>query len=349
MTRKVISLRPWRRRSSANQESPARIWATTGDGLRLAIHHVPPVSGRGPAVMLLHGMGSNRRAFHMPERSVARWLSARGFDCYVPELRGSGLSERRALNWDFDDHLEWDLPAVIDRILEASGEQELHWVGHSMGGHAALCYGILHPDAPIKSVVALGTALDYRIGASSFSMLLKAEVLLARLPAVPYGRLARIFAPLSGRLIPAPLDPFTAWKSNIDVDILRRSYAASFETVPMTLLRNLAQAFSHRGLRTRDWRTYFIDEADSFRFPLKLICGSRDATVSVAAVRDTAARLPGPVELRICGLEHGDTDEYGHWDLLVGKRADVEIWPEVASWVAAAAHESQRLALFGTA
>ena len=349
MPHNVISLRPWKRRLSAKAEPPECLWATTRDGLRLAIQHVPPASGRGPAVMLLHGMGSNRNAFHMPERSVARWLAARGFDCYVPELRGSGLSERRRLNWDFDDHLEWDIPAIIDTILETSGEDGLHWVGHSMGGYSLLCYGILHPDAPIKSAVALGTAIDYRIGGSSFAMLLKAQSLFARVPAVPYGRITRTLAPLSGRLVPAPLDVFTAWKSNIDPDILRRSYAVGFETIPMSLLTNLAQVFSHRGLRTRDWRTYFVDEAARFAFPLRLICGSRDKTISVAAVRDTAARLPGPVDLRICGLEYGDADEYGHWDLLVGKRADVEVWPDVASWVTAHVSQERRAERFGTA
>jgi pimeloyl-ACP methyl ester carboxylesterase len=349
MSSNVISLRQWKRWLGGSQKPPECLWAETKDRLKLAIHHVPPPHGRGPAVMLLHGMGSNRHAFHMPERSVARWLAARGFDCYVPELRGSGLSGGHGTSWDFEDHLELDLPALIDRILAASGETRLHWVGHSMGGHALLCYGVLHPEAPIASAVTLGTAIDYRIGSSSFSLLLKAQGIVDRLPVVPYGRITQLCAPLSGRLIPAPLDPFTAWKSNIDPEILRRSYVTSFETIPMSLLRNLAQVFSHRGLRTRDWRIYFVDDIDRFEFPIRLIAGSRDRTISVAAVRSTAERLPGKVDLRVCGLEHGDADEYGHWDLLVGRRADVEVWPEVATWMAAHARDDRRLVALGSA
>jgi hypothetical protein len=31
-----------------------------------------------------------------------------------------------------DDHLRKDVPAVLEYVLQATGAQQLHWIGHSM-------------------------------------------------------------------------------------------------------------------------------------------------------------------------------------------------------------------------
>ena len=103
--------------------------------------------------------------------------------------------------------------------------------------------------------------------------------------------------------------------------------------MPTTLLRSLATTFDERGLCNRDRTLHYLEHARSFRIPLRLVAGTVDAQVSVEAVERTAAQVGGPAEAVILGRRHGQLDDYGHWDLVLGKRAPSEVWPHVLSWL----------------
>ena len=68
-------------------------------------------------VILVHGFGQNRYAWHMPQRSMANYLAELGFDVFNVDLRGHGrsaeLGSRRSRG--VDDYIRGDLPAVIER------------------------------------------------------------------------------------------------------------------------------------------------------------------------------------------------------------------------------------------
>lgn len=306
---------------------------TTDDGLRLTLRRVPPAgqSRGGPPVMLLHGLAANHRAFHLRDRSLAAWLAMRGHDVWLPELRGHGDSDRPEQGWRLDDYLHRDLPLLLEAILAETGARHLHWVGHSMGGILLMGYGILNPDAPIASGLAIGSALDYTVGASGFERLLKLRPVIERLPTVPYGTLMHLLAPALGRG-PRPLEAFNVWPSNIEPEISRAIHARCFHGIPTSLLTSLATTFEPEGLRLESGFR-FVDHASRLSFPVRLLAGSRDAQVSVDAVRHTAGLLGVPTDVIVHGPERGDADHYGHWDLLVGQRAEDETWPSVARWL----------------
>src|SRR5579885_782730 len=102
-------------------------FARTADGWRLALHrHRPRRGGSGLPVILCPGYGCNRHFIDYDERySLARFLAARGFDAWVLELRGRGLSHpmpgcARPWRWTFDDLARVDGPAAIARVAEAT-------------------------------------------------------------------------------------------------------------------------------------------------------------------------------------------------------------------------------------
>lgn len=307
-----------------------RLEVVTTDGLNLAVHRV---KGDGPPILLLHGLGSNRHALHFPGRSLATWLSERGFDCYLAELRGAGDSERRAFDWDIDDYLRSDLPAIIEAILAHSGASSLSWIGHSMGGVLLYCYGIMYPDAPIARGVTVASALDYRVGKTGFKALLKLRRLIELLPVVPYGTFVHLCAPLMGRRFVNGIEAFNVWPSNIEGSMNRAMHAAVFHSIPVSLLVSLATMFEERGLCTREGDLHFVEQSDRFRVPSLLIGGSKDAQVSVDAIRATARLFGDSTRVRIFGKEYGEEDEYGHFDLLLGARAPSEVWPEIEAWL----------------
>ena|GEM_PF-2546231 len=143
----------------------------THDGQRLAITEVdrgaghPATSPRSPA-LLVHGFAQNRLAFTRgPLPSVLLDLGLRVF---IGELRGHGRSrpslaggtfERH--DWGMQDHLRYDLPALMTHVLRHTGAEKLHYMGHSMGG--LLGYAALASHPPFASFS--GWAAPLRLGA----------------------------------------------------------------------------------------------------------------------------------------------------------------------------------------
>lgn len=322
--------RPWSRFFPVTPQGET-LHALAADGVRLAVHRVPPPQGTGPAVVLCHGLSSNHRGLHFPGRSLAAWLAAHGYDVYLPDLRGSGASDRPE-SWELDDHVYRDLPAIQEAVLRHTGRDRLHWVGHSMGGVILFAHGITHPDAPIASAITIASALDYAEGESGYRYLLKVRALLEKLPGIPYGGAMHLLAPLLARW-PTGLETFQVWPSNIEPQLVRHLLAVGFHTVPIRLLESLATTFETRGLCDGRRAVFYLEKAERYRIPTLLLAGSRDRQVSVQAVHKTADLLGGESRVQIFGKDHGQPDEYGHWDLLLGRRAEQEVWPQVLGWL----------------
>src|SRR4051794_17661492 len=121
---------------------PEIVYAPTEDNWLLALHRYQPrkIRHKHP-VLLVHGLGANRLNFDLDDRySFARLLQACGFDTWIVELRGAGLTKppqgkkRWNYQWGFADYAERDIPCSIATVLELSKARSLHGVGHSMGG-----------------------------------------------------------------------------------------------------------------------------------------------------------------------------------------------------------------------
>lgn len=84
---------------------------------------------RGPPVILLHGSFSNRRFWYSPRAlGLGPYLARAGFDVWLPEMRGHGLSIRNDGYRDnrVADYARYDLPALASFIHEQCG-QPAHW------------------------------------------------------------------------------------------------------------------------------------------------------------------------------------------------------------------------------
>ncbi len=98
-------------------------YATTPDGWKIALEHVPPATGRTnkPPVILCHGLGYNGD-FWMLEREVnlAQYLSDRGFDVWLLSMRGSGKSSK----WVYKlAEVGMEAPGVVNGINDKNYTQ----------------------------------------------------------------------------------------------------------------------------------------------------------------------------------------------------------------------------------
>ncbi len=308
-----------------------RLTALTRDNVRLAVHRVFPKGNVRGAVVLMHGLGCNRYAFHFPGRSLAHYLAEAGWDCFVPELRGCGESDSPRGPTRLDDLLTYDVPAILETVKKASPGRPIHWVGHSLGGILLLAHLIHTEDTSIRSGVTLASALDYTQGPSSYSALAFGLPLVRPVPFVPWGLVTHVFSPVLGR-VPNPLERFNFAKGATEPAIVRALHANGFGRIPMSLFESLATAFETNGFRTQDGFR-FLEQAHRLKTPLLLVSGDEDKQINSAAVAHTAKALGQHAVYLPFGRAHGNAHAYGHFDLVLGRHAPDEVWPRIANWL----------------
>ncbi|XP_032517575.2 lipase 3-like [Danaus plexippus] len=112
------------------------------DGYILKLFHIPGNASR--PVLLMHGIIDSADTFIIRENSsLAIVLANAGYDVWVGNVRGNRYSRRHVFLdpdidkkfWDFSFHEYgfYDLPAIIDFVLDKTGEKSLSAIGHSLG------------------------------------------------------------------------------------------------------------------------------------------------------------------------------------------------------------------------
>lgn len=133
----------------------------TSDEYVLGVHRIaggplsPPARGK-PVAFLQHGMLSSSADYVLmgPQVSLGYMLSDLGYDVWMGNARGNRYSNTHLTKdnatedyWDFSWHEVgiYDLPAMIDYVLRETGQQRLHYIGHSQGTTA---YFVLISELP---------------------------------------------------------------------------------------------------------------------------------------------------------------------------------------------------------
>jgi pimeloyl-ACP methyl ester carboxylesterase len=312
----------------------------TEDGWRIALSRFLPEerSRKRHPVLLVHGLAANHLSFDLlPGRSPARWLCSQGYDVWAVDLRGHGLSEKPArggkrFDWSVDDYLERDLPAAIGLIRAKTSSEKLHWVGHSMGGILLFAYLGVGQRELLCSGTALGSSLDYSASASDFHFFARLRALARYLPQFPLGVLAASVAPATGYFA-NPVERFLYWPSNTEPRVARAIHSECFHATSPKVLHQLASCFDPGGLRSMASSREYLPLLREARVPVLGIAGNRDRQCAPPAVQGTLDLLGGEKRLVVFGKSHGQQDDYGHFDLLVGKRADLEVYPVLLDWL----------------
>ena len=93
-----------------------------------------------------------------PQRSLVRYLRARGFELYMVDWGRPGKYHNHlSLSSYFADYL----PKMLVQVRQHSGQQQLSLHGWSFGGLFSLCYTALGNDPDIRNLVLVGTPCDY--------------------------------------------------------------------------------------------------------------------------------------------------------------------------------------------
>ncbi|MFO0600833.1 MAG: alpha/beta hydrolase [Myxococcaceae bacterium] len=318
-------------------DRPQRIDVTTRDGWTVAAWFRPASQRRyGLPVVLCHGLANNHAFMEFRgEQNLAKFLSELGFDCYSVDLRGvGGTSAPNEGPYDvsFDDHVQEDLPALVDAICAHAGSEQVVWVGHSLGGLVALAAASTSLKGRIAALVTMGSPVFFR-----FPRALVWLIKLARSAAV-WGRfetrMLGLIVPLVGRT-PAPrIAHATANLDNLSGDDQRLLVANVFAPMWKSVLGQLQDWIAHDVFRSRDRSVDYREGVRALSIPVLVIGGTVDHLAPPeASCRYFDLLTSSKKQLALFGREHGHASDYGHGDLVVGRRARDEVYPVVKQFL----------------
>jgi predicted alpha/beta hydrolase len=113
-------------------------------------------------VLMIHGSIENGKIFYSSSgKGLAPYLAKNGYDVFVVDLRGRGLSTpsiSKHSKHGLSEILHDDFPAYIHKIKEIKGNVPQHWIAHSWGGVMMLAYLAKYfGSVRVASMVFFGT------------------------------------------------------------------------------------------------------------------------------------------------------------------------------------------------
>ncbi|GBF91868.1 hypothetical protein Rsub_04973 [Raphidocelis subcapitata] len=317
----------------------------TSDGWTLHVVHTvdegaPEGKRRRHPVLLCPGLASSGVGTFdlMPQVSIVDFLASEGWDVWCVCLRGNGASDKRSAidldSWTIDDHMFQDVPAVLAHILERTGGTQVHWIGHSMGG--MLGCGLLSQgdssrySESLRSLVMYGSGC---FGDGSWHSLLKRIVLPVTALGFPADLACQGLSLLTDK--PAALSVFETlfyWFPNVDKPVRKRLLQSCFNYIPTTLTGQFLDSHDGPDGLTNVRHTFKYADPEVLAdtaVPVLAINGDWDLFCPAPGGKKTADLFGGPKKALCIGTKHGHSSHYGHFDVVVGKRAREEVWPHV--------------------
>ena len=343
----------------------------TADGWTLvALRYRPTASPRPGAatmpVILCHGLTYNARFWDLdPSCSFAEYLAAQGFDVWVVNLRGCGLSQKwvwsledapeafigglirrsthgkygstgyasidpKYANWSMDDHVAYDVPALVSLVRGKTGAPEVAWVGHSMGGIVALAHLCRFQNPGIGRLVAIGSQFTMPEGQIPAQFL--RELLTTRerqvsgvargpeLIAQSKTSVQNLFFN-SRNVMPEVYQALTTDATDVPSIGLMRQYLSMAENGALLDARRQFNYAS--GLR-------------NVTVPLFLGCGASDRFAPPVVLKFLFDRVgSADMTMLVFGRAGGFAAEAGHNDALIGLNSRAQVYPVLARWLAA--------------
>lgn len=304
----------------------------TDDGSAIALGRYHPRGERRfvEPVLLGHSLATNRFNLDFDEKySLARFLARHGFETWVIELRGHGLGGSGEGS-TFDLEATFDVLAAL-RAVCSTGPKEVLFAGHSRGGLLPFAHLARHPQAPFKALVSIGSpfTFEHQPGVQRFAELVRP---LLRFKVAPLAMMAKAAIPVG--LPPEPVGQYLLNRDNVDDGVIRQALRSVVADVPHGVLEQFVRWVTTGRFDGEDGFDY-LAHLDAVKVPSLLIAGSRDLLAPPQAAHHAAEHLGGPVTELTVSLMNGFSYDAGHGDLVLARRAPIELFPKIAEFLAA--------------
>ncbi len=289
--------------------------------------------GTKGTVLLIHGFGQNRYAWHLPSRSLSCHLARAGYDVFNLDLRGHGrsrhLGARRSRG--LDDYIREDLPLAIAEVQRHAGTRPVFLVGHSLGGLVsyAAAPGL---NGAVAGIASIGSPYHFTRGSPTLgAVALAIRALSAARPKPvnppitlePAARFLRSFRPLAETWL-APVGLRGWYAGAVEPHVLEEHLRLAFDRASLADFLNLFEWAAQK--RFGGIHADYQERFEKLDLPLLVIAGTEDDLAPPPGVRAGFTRSRSRDKTyKVLPL--------GHIDLLIGRDAPLMTWPLVEKWI----------------
>lgn len=311
------------------------------DGSRLPIERQ---QAKLPLV-LVPPLGVTTETFDlMPQRSLVRYMAARGFKTYLVDW---GRPRREHARLGLQDYAQHMLGLALQRIREHSGQAEVSLLGWCMGGLLSLLYQGLNQDPAVRNIVTVASPIDLRGGgivAGAAQVLNAPARLIAKYSSLRLQMLDPAFlhvppwlTTLSFKLTDPIGSVTTYW------DLVTRLWDREFVESHTTTSHYLNNMLMYPGGVVADMTSKMAidNQMASGRISIGERVAELDKITAAMLVfaGETDVLVPASIAERIVDIVASQDKEFriapgGHMGVILGSKATHAVWAQSAQWLA---------------
>jgi polyhydroxyalkanoate synthase subunit PhaC len=317
------------------------------DAIELADGSRMPVERRQHPVplVLVPPLGVISECFDlMPQRSLVRYMAARGFKTYLIDW---GRPQKRHARFGLADYADRMFGEALQQVRRHSGSGQVSLMGWCMGGLLSLMHQGLERDPDIRNIVTVASPIDLRgagvVGGLGQAIYAPAQLLRRhtdwRLHKVDPSRLSippRLLA-LGFKLTDPVRSVTTYW------DLITRLWDREFVISHSTTSDYLNNMLRYPGGVVQDFTVRMavdnqlaqgrlqvgdrVAELDRIECPLLVFAGQSDHLVPPPVARKS-------VDVVASADKDFRTAPGGHMGVILGGKAQKAVWAQSADWLA---------------
>lgn len=229
------------------------------------------IAGRGPAIMLVHGIaGTGATWTDVMERLAGKYT------LIAPDLPGHGVSDKPV-----GDYSLGSLASMLRDLMVTIGHEHATMVGHSLGGGVVMQFVYQFPQRCDRLVLISSGGLGREVNLLLRAACLPGADLFLATTAGPLAFVGNVVNNVFGRL---------GWRPGSDLEEVSRGFASLADTATRAaFLHTLKSVVGIEGQRVNaSDRLYLASE-----MPSLLISGGRDPIIPTSHAAEAHKIMPG--------------------------------------------------------
>ena len=327
-------------RAAITHPESALFTIPTSDGSWVGLIHLEPegTPRNSTPLVLCHGFTSTSVTFDLGNgRGLGPYLAGLGYDVWMVDLRGRAHLPKQKTSeydWTFDTYLDFDLPAVIQAVRNHTKSEKVTWIGHSMGGLLIYAYLGKYGQDQVAKIITIGSPVLFSPKDDLVNRMLK---LGERFINPENGLVAEPFAKGFARAISKSKGKYTKWvinPDNLSEETTFRYIANSVPDLSGGVINQLHGWATEKRFGSLDGQIDYRANISKITVPALVLAGKLDHLAPSWSVYYGYEKLSSMDKTFVLlGQANGAMEDPGHGGIVLGDRAETEIYPIIAGWL----------------